>query len=77
MRRHAIRLAEPWLSRSSAIAEAALRLTRDSDAEVRLQLGYSLGEWQDPRAGAALGEMAVANIDDPYISAAIDQFNRS
>jgi putative membrane-bound dehydrogenase-like protein len=71
VRRHALRLSELWLARSTAVADAALRLTDDSDAQVRLQLGYSLGEWRDRRAGEALGKMAVANVDDPYISAAI------
>jgi putative membrane-bound dehydrogenase-like protein len=71
VRRHAVRLAEPWLARSSAAADAALKLTADPDPQVRLQLAYSLGEWPDRRAGEALGEMAVANADDVYISAAI------
>ena len=71
VRRHAVRLAEPWLARASAVADAALKLIADPDAQVRLQLAYSLGEWSDRRAGQALGEMAVANTNDPYISAAI------
>jgi len=71
VRRHALRLAEPWLPRSAAVAAAALRLANDDDPQVRLQLGCTLGAWGDPRSGETLGRMAIADADDPYIAAAI------
>lgn len=71
VRRHAIRLSETWFAKSAKVADAALQLARDQDHFVRLQLSYSLGEWSDRRAGETLGQMAVADIDDPYLLAAI------
>jgi putative membrane-bound dehydrogenase-like protein len=71
VRRHAVRLAEPWLAKSEKIAEAALRLTKDEDPLVRLQLACSLGEWPHRRAGEALGALAIRDADDIYITAAI------
>ncbi len=71
VRRHALRLSETWFARSAAIASAALALMNDDDAQVRLQLAYSLGEWTDERAGKALGTLAVADASNPYIIAAV------
>ncbi|HVU86580.1 MAG TPA: PVC-type heme-binding CxxCH protein [Pirellulales bacterium] len=71
VRRHAIRLAEPWFARSPLVAKSVQQLADDTNEMVRLQLAYSLGEWADPRAGETLGAMAVADLDDVYISAAI------
>ncbi|MBI2827001.1 MAG: c-type cytochrome [Planctomycetia bacterium] len=71
VRRHAIRLSEPWLARSPEVAAAALALVSDADAQVRLQLAYSLGEWGDRRAGQALGRIALADSGDIYIAAAV------
>jgi putative heme-binding domain-containing protein len=36
-----------------------------------MQLAYTLGEWDDPRAGEALGKLAVQDAADPYLSAAV------
>src|SRR5690606_5575606 len=61
LRRHAARLAEPFLADSrrgepgGSLGEALLKLVSDPDAKVRQQAAYSLGEWADPRAGEALG----------------------
>jgi putative heme-binding domain-containing protein len=41
------------------------------DPAVRYQLALSLGEWNDPRAGQALGKLAQAGMADPWIRAAI------
>ncbi|NQT39348.1 MAG: c-type cytochrome [Planctomycetes bacterium] len=71
VRRHAIRLSEPLLDAHAQLGPAVLRLLEDPDAPVRMQLGYSLGYWNDPRAGSALGQLAVRNVDDPYITAAV------
>jgi putative membrane-bound dehydrogenase-like protein len=71
VRRHAVRLSESLLGSNPALGKALLNLVEDPDPQVRLQLAYSLGEWDDPRAGRALGRMAVRAADDPYLSAAV------
>jgi len=71
VRRHAVRLSETLLGTSPALGEALLKLLDDTDAQVRLQLAYTLGEWKDARAGRALGKMAVTAADDPFMTAAV------
>ena len=69
VRANALRLAE---SRGSAeVIAAATAMTGDPDAKVRLQLACSLGEWEAPAAGAALGRLAVDHYDDPFLTAAV------
>ncbi len=75
VRRQAIRLSETYLTmensfnRPSWIQDAVLKLTGDPD--VRYQLALSLGEWNDPSAGKALGEIARAGMGDSWIRAAV------
>ena len=69
VRRQAIRLSETQVGTSPAIQEALLKLVDDPD--VRYQLALSLGEWNDPRAGQALGKLAQAGMGDGWIRAAI------
>jgi len=77
VRRQAVRLSEAYLSESSdsggsnskEIENALLRLVNDPEAAVRYQLGLSLGNWRDPRAGQALGQLA--RTDDPWVRAAV------
>jgi putative heme-binding domain-containing protein len=71
VRRQAVRLAEPLLARSPALAEAFLKRIDDPDAQVRLQLAFSLGEWRDARAARALAALARKHGDDPYLAAAV------
>jgi putative membrane-bound dehydrogenase-like protein len=80
IRRHAVRLSEPSLADSfnlgarlnqEMLGMALLKLVDDPDAQVRLQLAYTLGNWDDPRAGLALGELAVKDAGDPYITAGV------
>ncbi|MBY0523457.1 MAG: c-type cytochrome [Gemmataceae bacterium] len=71
VRRHAVRLSEPLLAKSHTLGTSLLKLATDSDAHVRLQVAYSLGEWDDPRAGKALGELAIKDVGDRFISAAV------
>jgi len=59
------------LDANPVLGEALLKLLDDPDAQVRLQLAYTLGQWQDARAGRALGKMAVAAAADPFMSAAV------
>jgi putative membrane-bound dehydrogenase-like protein len=69
VRRHSIRLAEPFLS-SLAPGSALAKLREDPDAQVRLQLAFSLGEWRDRRSGALLADLATKYPDDPHLLAA-------
>jgi putative membrane-bound dehydrogenase-like protein len=71
VRRHAIRLCEPFLNKSPELGAALLKMVGDPDALVRLQLAYTLGEWHDPSAGTALGKLAMQDADDRFISAAV------
>ena len=69
VRINALRLAEPRLT--PAILAAAAKLVDDPNPKVRLQLACTLGQWNDPRAGQALGRLAVANHGDKFIVAAV------
>ena len=70
VRRHALRLSEPFLNSSPTLGPKLLALLDDLDAQIQLQLAFSLGEWDDPRAGEALGMLAARHADDNYLSAA-------
>jgi putative membrane-bound dehydrogenase-like protein len=70
VRRHAVRLSEGRSEKSTELSAALLKLVDDSDAQVRMQLAYSLGEFHDPKAGEALGKLIVKAGDDPYLLAA-------
>jgi putative membrane-bound dehydrogenase-like protein len=70
VRRHAVRLCETLLAKSPELGAALLRLTDDLDPQVRLQLACTLGEWDDPRAGAGLGQLLATDPDDPYLTTA-------
>jgi putative membrane-bound dehydrogenase-like protein len=80
VRRHAVRLSEQFASgdgsrgRSASpshLTAALLQLLNDSDITVRFQLALSLGEWNDPRAGEALGRMVERGIEDKWLRAAV------
>jgi putative membrane-bound dehydrogenase-like protein len=71
VRRHAVRLCEAHLAKAPKLGDALVKLVGDGDAQVRMQLAFTLGEWDDPRAGQALGELAVRDRDDPYLLAAV------
>lgn len=71
VRRHALRLAEPLVNESKLIQDALLERLGDPDAQVRLQLAYTLGVWEDPGAGDALAKIALAEAEDPLMIAAV------
>jgi putative membrane-bound dehydrogenase-like protein len=71
VRRHAVRLCEGQLSKSPELGPALLKLAADADPAVRMQLAYTLGEWDDARAGDALGQLALRDADDRFLSAAV------
>ena len=71
VRRHGVRLTEQLLASHGDLGEALVKLVRDENAQVRLQLAYSLGAWRDARSGQALAELAVRHAADPYLVAAV------
>jgi putative membrane-bound dehydrogenase-like protein len=71
VRRHAVRLSEPFVGADPDLGAALVKRADDADAQVRLQVAYSLGEWHDPRAGRALAALALLHADDPYLVAAV------
>jgi putative membrane-bound dehydrogenase-like protein len=71
VRRHAIRLCETLLTKSPELGMALVRLVHDADPQVRMQLAYTLGEWADPRAGEALGRLAVQDAGDRFLTTAV------
>ncbi len=58
VREHAVRLSEPFLAESEAVAKAALALCGDDDNRVRFQLAFSLGESSDATAVNGLMRLA-------------------
>lgn len=74
VRRHAIRLAEPWLSgdagSASPLIQAVLQCD-DADPHVRQQLAYSLGYSDSPEAVSKLAQIAANSADLPAIQEAV------
>ena len=72
VRRVALGLGEPFYQTTPALLAAAASLADDADAAVRYQLALSLGEAAaSPLAARALGRLAVADMADPWMRAAI------
>ncbi len=71
VRRHAVRLSEPLLASTPELGERLVKLAEDPDAQVRMQVAYSLGAWDDPRAARALGLLALREGGDRYLLAAV------
>lgn len=71
VRRHAVRLSEPLLNAHPELGAALAELSDDPAPQVQLQLAYSLGCWDDPRAGTLLGALAVRHAADPHLLAAV------
>ncbi|MDB5349231.1 MAG: putative rane-bound dehydrogenase [Planctomycetota bacterium] len=67
----AIRLAETRLRDNPALGPAIASLIKMEIPKLRFQIALSLGEWDDPRAGRALGRLAVENASDRWIVAAV------
>lgn len=72
VRRHALRLVAPRISESPELAETALNRIDDPEFTVRYQLALCLGEWDDPRAGTALGNLAAkGGMEDSWFRAGL------
>ena len=70
VRQHAVRLCEGRFA-ATELGAALAKMTADPAPTVRLQLAYTLGTWDDPRASKALGELALRNGGDRFIAAAV------
>jgi putative membrane-bound dehydrogenase-like protein len=71
VRRHAIRLCESRLAQTPELGNDLLKLVTDPDPQVRVQLAYSLGDWDNPQAGQALGQLILQDAGDRFLSAAV------
>jgi len=71
MRENAVRLAEPRLNSSPALLAKVLDLASDTNARVRFQVAFTLGEVRDPRAARALVYLAGHHADDPWMRPAV------
>ncbi len=54
-----------------SLKAALVKLVGDPEITVRYQLALSLGEWNDPRAGGLLGQLATKDMGDSWMRAAI------
>jgi putative membrane-bound dehydrogenase-like protein len=66
VRRHAIRLT----GSQADLEPGLLNLVDDPDAQVRLQLAYTLGNWHTLRTAHALAKLLSAHGDDPILATA-------
>ncbi len=75
VRRHALRLAEPQLrtlgEQATPLTAAVAACIDVADAQVRMQLAYTLGEWKASQSLALLRRLVFESEDDPYLMAAI------
>src|SRR5205807_3385103 len=65
VRRHAVRLSEKFFLAGNPI----VKMVDDPDAQVRLQVAFSLGE--TPKSGQTLAELVMRSPDDSYLTAAM------
>jgi putative heme-binding domain-containing protein len=70
VRRNSVRLCESFLKSAPELGPRIAELIGDDDAQVRLQVACTLGEWKDPRSGDAIAKFALANQKEPYLFAA-------
>ncbi|MBI3852055.1 MAG: CehA/McbA family metallohydrolase [Verrucomicrobia bacterium] len=71
VRENAVRLAEPRLNSSPQMLAKVLDLASDTNARVRFQVAFTLGEVRDRRAVKTLVELAGLSPDDPWMRAAV------
>jgi putative membrane-bound dehydrogenase-like protein len=71
VRRHAVRLCEGRLGSSTDLAAAFAKLTDERDPHVRLQLAFTLGDWDDPRAADMLADLGTNVAGDRFLLSAV------
>jgi putative membrane-bound dehydrogenase-like protein len=69
VRRQAVRLSESFANTNPELLNRVAGMVDDADTAVRMQVAFSLGEWQQPAAGVALARLLRTN-DDRFIRAA-------
>lgn len=69
--RFAVLSSEPLLEANPGLGAAICNLAANEDAQVGMQVALSLGEWDDPRAGEALGRLAAESDEDVWLRAAV------
>lgn len=70
VREHALRLSEAFLNDEPALLDAVLALQSDTTPQVQYQLAFSLGAATDSKRNAALAQMLVKHLDEPWIQLA-------
>jgi putative membrane-bound dehydrogenase-like protein len=71
MREQAVRLAEQFLDKP-VVTALLPALAKDPDAAVRMQLAFTLGEWNDPQAAATLQTLASSSdAENAWFRAAV------
>ncbi len=71
VREQAARLSEKFLNGSEKLGVALLKLADDPEIRVRYQAAFSLGEWNDPRAGQALARIAMKDAGAKPLQVAV------
>ncbi len=71
VREHAARLSERLAKDSAPLRSRLCQLAADDDMRVRYQVAFSLGEFDDPARGAALGSILRRDPGDPWIRLAV------
>ncbi|MDB6031370.1 MAG: Cytochrome c, partial [Verrucomicrobiales bacterium] len=71
LRQQTIKAAESLLNAHSAIGRQMLKAADDPDPRVAFQLALTLGEWNSPRIGPVLAELARKRAEDSWMRAAI------
>ncbi|MBI4659671.1 MAG: c-type cytochrome [Verrucomicrobia bacterium] len=59
------------VTRAASLQQKLLELVNDPNARVRYQLAFALGEWNDPKAGPALLNLALRDIANAEIQIAV------
>jgi putative membrane-bound dehydrogenase-like protein len=68
--RHAVRISEQFVNDHPHVGELWSVLISHNDRTLLMQLAYSLGEWDSPLAGLAIGRILDKAQGDPYLTAA-------
>lgn len=71
IREHGLRLAESFLPKSKALADATLALAKDTDTRVQFQAAFTLGQLKDARSLNALADLALQRSEDQWFRLAI------
>ncbi|MBD3676215.1 MAG: neutral/alkaline non-lysosomal ceramidase N-terminal domain-containing protein [Planctomycetaceae bacterium] len=68
--RFASRICERFFSDAPSLTKDWGKLSSTRDPQLLMQLAYSLGEWESPEAGTALGNILLKGNGDAYLTAA-------